>query len=245
MPSTCHFRMINLGKKLSSFVTAPPIHDTQMMDKLTNSELNRLILKEHQPANKDKLGYLLTYIFQSFTTEIPAAEELAIPLSSVPQSARLDGLCTFSVEPDGVPMINLYDTEKHWEQKGVESDKGEWILVDEAATNAENLSESILSGGEGSLDDQMPSSNSESSLDSSNDGNEAMASEEDFNQSLTEHIFGSFFNVISVALLGKQLELAQKNHLSCNWSTANSSRPVHGEDIKCKPDLALLDNVEA
>ncbi|KAG1903188.1 uncharacterized protein F5891DRAFT_1185829 [Suillus fuscotomentosus] len=194
----------------------------------------------------------------------PIAEELAIPLSSVPQSARLDGLHTFSVEPDGVPMINLYDTEKHWwnwvlpssyecncsptkhrEQKGVKSNKGEWILVNEAATNVEkltyqtidtpttedtnitenSLSESILSGGAGSFDDQMPSSNSKGSLDSSNDGNEAMAGEEDFNQSLTEHIFGSFFNVISVALLAKQPELAQKHHLSCNWSTANSSHP--------------------
>ncbi|KAG2336847.1 hypothetical protein BDR05DRAFT_1005493 [Suillus weaverae] len=294
MPSGCHHGTIDLGKKLSSFVMAPPIHDMHTMDKLTNSELNCLILKECQPVNKDELGHLLTNIFQSFTTEIPAVEELAIPLSSVPQNVRVDSLRTFIIKPDGAPMINLYNTKKNWwnwglpssyecnhsptknreqkgvesdkgslyehnrsptknrEQKGVESDKGEWILVDEGTANADSLSESILSGS--SNDDMLSSDHEDSSdmstddgdpSDPSNDGNEAMANSEDFNQSSTEHIFGSFFNIISVALLAIQPELAQKHHLSRKWSAANSSCPVHSENIKHKPDLALLDDVEA
>ncbi|KAG0698028.1 hypothetical protein DFH29DRAFT_1003247 [Suillus ampliporus] len=76
MPLRRHHQTIDLGRKLSSFMTAPPIQNTQTMDKLTNSELNRLILEERQPTNINELGHLLTYIFQSFTTEVPAAEEL-------------------------------------------------------------------------------------------------------------------------------------------------------------------------
>ncbi|KAG1765881.1 hypothetical protein EV702DRAFT_1204407 [Suillus placidus] len=57
--------------------------------------------------------------------------------------------------------------------------------------------------------------------------------------------FGSFFNTISSALLLKEPNLAHKHNLSHKWSAANSSHPVHGEEIVQKTNLTLLDDLEA
>jgi hypothetical protein len=80
MPTGRHTRTIDLGKKLSSFLTAPPIHNTRVMDELTTSELNCLILHEPSFTNKDELSHTLSLIFQSCTIEVPKVKDLVIPL---------------------------------------------------------------------------------------------------------------------------------------------------------------------
>ncbi|KAG2360178.1 hypothetical protein BDR07DRAFT_1378153 [Suillus spraguei] len=72
-----------------------------------------------------------------------------------------------------------------------------------------NLLEFISSGGVGLFNDHMPSN-------PSNDGNEVMVNEEDFNQSSTEYIFTSFFNVVSVALLAIELNLSKNTVCRAN-----------------------------
>src|ERR1700692_3576728 len=95
--------------------------------------------------------------------------------------------------------------------------------------------------GSGDSGDQGASSDSDAHKDS-----EASELETgDIGPLTTEVNFGSFFNTISSALLLKEPSLAQKHNLSRKWSAANSSRPVRGEEIARKPDLTLLDDLEA
>ncbi|KAG2107315.1 hypothetical protein DEU56DRAFT_920580 [Suillus clintonianus] len=197
MPLRRHHRTIDLGKKLSSFMTAPPIHNTQTMDKLTNSELNRLILEERQPTNIKR-------------TRSPLDEQ------EEAESSRESGSWSMKLQTRNSahtpPASNLTESD---------------------------LSESMSADG-GSH--HKPSSDSS---DPSNDGNELIVVEEDLDQSsATEYIFGSFFNVVSACATHKKHGL-RKTQLSRKWSAANSSRPVPGDAIKRKPDLALLDDLEA
>lgn len=148
MPTGRHARTIDLGKKLSSFLTAPPIHNTKVMD-----ELNHLILHEPSFTNRDELSHTLSLIFQSCTVEVPKAKDLVVPLTKIPPDSRLDDLDAFPLAPGGAPMVQLYNTQKcqwNWplptmhgqgrttkksEQGGTESGTkeklGEWVLIDE------------------------------------------------------------------------------------------------------------------
>ncbi|KAG2059108.1 hypothetical protein BDR06DRAFT_1003731 [Suillus hirtellus] len=90
MSTGYHARTIDLRKKLTSFLTAPPIHNTKVMDELTAAELNHLILQE-PPF--------------SCTTKIPKAKDLVVPLSKIPPSAQLDDLEVFTLEPDGPTIV--------------------------------------------------------------------------------------------------------------------------------------------
>ncbi|KAG2130741.1 hypothetical protein DEU56DRAFT_954656 [Suillus clintonianus] len=284
MPAARHCRTIDLGMKLSSFLSAPPLHDTDAMDKFTDLELNRLILQEPPLArkDKDKLGYILSLIFQSCTVEVPNAKDLAIPLRKLPSNAGLDHLETFTLKPGGDPMVHLYDSAKrqwNWplskQRKREKSDlvqgggssmgekSGDWVLIDEATQSqlssgslgvpsTSELTASKLPFADGDLfADEGPEVGEESEVE---EGSEVGEMEEDSleapsikaeDPSTTEQIFSSFFNIISVALIASQPKLARAHDLSRTWSAANSSRPVPGEEIPRKPDLTLLDDVEA
>ncbi|KAG2109554.1 uncharacterized protein F5147DRAFT_772862 [Suillus discolor] len=282
MPTGCHARTIDLGKKLSSFLTAPPIHNTKVMDELTTSELNRLILQEPPFMNRDELSHALALIFQSCTTKIPKVKDLMVPLSKIPPSARLDDLEVFTPEPDRPTMVRLYDIKKcqwNWPlpmtyelkrkhpttkqskqggKSGTEDSEksGEWVLIDE--TTKTKLAS-------GSLDAPSLASTSEASksmlpfadAELLTDESESDDRTDDLEGSLpsyavleegspmTEHIFTSFFNIVAIALLALKPDLAHPHNLSYTWSAANSSRPVPGDEVPCKPDLILLDDVEA
>jgi hypothetical protein len=82
------------------------------MDELTTSKLNCLILHEPSFTNKDELSHTLSLIFQSCTIEVPKAKHLVIPLSKIPPDSWLDDLEAFSLAPDGVAMVQLYNTQK-------------------------------------------------------------------------------------------------------------------------------------
>ncbi|KAG1796565.1 hypothetical protein EV424DRAFT_1546970 [Suillus variegatus] len=61
---------------------------------------------------------------------------------------------------------------------------------------------------------------------------------------MTEHIFTLFFNIVTIALLALQPNLAHPHNLSCTWSAANLLRPVPGDEVPRKPNLTLLDDIE-
>ncbi|KAG2745567.1 hypothetical protein P692DRAFT_20645801, partial [Suillus brevipes Sb2] len=58
--------------------------------------------------------------------------------------------------------------------------------------------------------------------------------------------FAMFFNVLRFALAQKVPRIVQEtNPVPCLWSAGNSTCPVKDEEVSRKPDLALLDDVEA
>ncbi|KAG2115108.1 uncharacterized protein F5147DRAFT_649527 [Suillus discolor] len=59
--------------------------------------------------------------------------------------------------------------------------------------------------------------------------------------------FTGFFNTVAVALAAVNENLTKFNPsgVICTWSGVNSTHPVKDEEIKHKPNLALLDDVEA
>ncbi|KAG1881762.1 hypothetical protein C8R48DRAFT_14614 [Suillus tomentosus] len=152
---------------------------------------------------------------------------------------------------------------------GMNREPGDWVLVADNRTEAD-LSESQPESTTDQTKSDSPvrddpmlsvtdvsgdSGDSGDSWETSPDGyEEALASassdsetsrEIEPQQSTTEAIFGSFFNTVTSALLLKEPSLAHKHNLSRKWSAANSSRPVCGEEIARKPDLTLLDDLEA
>lgn len=148
-------------------------------------------------------------------------------------------------------------SEREGTESGTKEKSGEWVLIDET-----NKTELLASGGldaplastSEATESMLPFADADLLTDEgskSDDGEDrdldclsssAVASEGPLT---TERIFSSFFNVVSTALLALQPDLAHTRNLSRTWSAANSSRPVPGEEIPRKPDLTLLDDVEA
>ncbi|KAG1887912.1 uncharacterized protein F5891DRAFT_1199481 [Suillus fuscotomentosus] len=61
-----------------------------------------------------------------------------------------------------------------------------------------------------------------------------------------EEIFASFFNIVSGAVAREQpMVMKANNAVIRTWSSANATRPVKDEEMQCKPDLALLDDMTA
>jgi hypothetical protein len=75
-----HYQSVDSSLKLASLPVGPSRNytDVSSMDKLTTSKLNCLITHESQnksdPGND--IGHLLSFIFQSFKTHLPAADTL-------------------------------------------------------------------------------------------------------------------------------------------------------------------------
>ncbi|KAG2146610.1 uncharacterized protein EDB93DRAFT_1250893 [Suillus bovinus] len=63
---------------------------------------------------------------------------------------------------------------------------------------------------------------------------------------LFKGVFAMFFNVLCFALTQKVSKIVQEtNPVPHLWSAGNSTCPVKDEEVSRKPDLALLDDVEA
>lgn len=275
MPSGKHFYSVGLGMKLASFVSVPAVHDVTTMDKLTNLELSRLILEENHLDYKDELGHLLSFIFRSYTNHIPKAEELTIPLKKIPTDFRTDALLDIEDEETRVSLYDGQNRRWNWALPtsykpashtgsgvgGRKDGRGDWVLVaDDSRTEADLVSEPestaaeadagsalrddpsmmLTVTGSGDSGDQGTSSDSDAHVEASELETGEMAG-----PLTTEVNFGSFFNTISSALLLKDPNLAHKHNLTRKWSAANSTRPVRGEEIARKPDLTLLDDLEA
>ncbi|KAG2055811.1 hypothetical protein BDR06DRAFT_1006648 [Suillus hirtellus] len=61
-----------------------------------------------------------------------------------------------------------------------------------------------------------------------------------------EEIFASFFNIMSGAVACERpMVMKANNAVICTWSSANATCPVQDEEMQCKPDPALLDDVTA
>ncbi|KAG0692724.1 hypothetical protein DFH29DRAFT_1008204 [Suillus ampliporus] len=141
--------------------------------------------------------------------------------------------------------------EREGESSGTMNEKsGDWIFVDD--TGAPVVSESQAESLSQPEDDEMFGSMNASSASvqhESDSGDRTPVPHETIHDNTkpwtTEQIFASFYNVLAIALLLRRPELAQKRNLSCVWSASNSSRPVPGDAIAHKPDLTLLNDIEA
>jgi hypothetical protein len=79
-----HSKTVDFGIKLASLMSAPRVSDVPTLDKLTDLELNHLILEEEEPADADQpLSHMLTQIFRTFILEVPDATELQVPLHKI------------------------------------------------------------------------------------------------------------------------------------------------------------------
>jgi hypothetical protein len=244
------------------------------MDKLTDSELARLILEENHLDYKDELGHLLTFIFRSYTNHIPKAEELTIPLKKIPSDFRTDALLDIEDEETRVSLYDGQNRRWNWALptsykpashtgSGVgrrkDGRRDSVLVADDSRTEADPVSEPESTADEADSDSVLRDDPMLTVTGSGDSGDQGTSSDSDAHKDseaseletgeigplTTEVNFGSFFNTISSALLLKEPSLAQKHNLSRKWSAANSSRPVRGEEIARKPDLTLLDDLEA
>ncbi|KAG0694391.1 hypothetical protein DFH29DRAFT_1006390 [Suillus ampliporus] len=201
-------------------MSAPRISDVPTMDKLTDLKLNHLIVEEEKPDDSDDstqpLSYLLSRIFSTFTIVIPDTTELQVPLHKIRyRDARLHIKFAHLDEQSTVP---LYDEDNC---------KWNWAL---------------------------PKSHHESGIDQLPEVEEIGDGEENSGTSqkpqILEDIFSLFFNAACNAIVRDKKKrnetmMANKGAVVHTWSSKNSTRPVKDDEVLQKPDLALLDDVEA
>ncbi|KAG1801324.1 uncharacterized protein HD556DRAFT_1438365 [Suillus plorans] len=191
-------------------MSAPCVSDVPMMDKLTDLELNHLIVEEEEPGDSTQsLGYLLSQIFRTFTIEVPDATELQVLLHKI--HYRDTRLHVKFAHLDEQSMVPLYDeASRRWN----------WALPRSHRKTGINKLPELEEIGDGEEDS---GANKESENTTSSDTSQKPQTLED--------IFSSFFNAMCGAV-------AQKN-------SRNSTCPVKDDKVLRKPDLALLDDVEA
>ncbi|KAG1906631.1 uncharacterized protein F5891DRAFT_975395 [Suillus fuscotomentosus] len=275
MPLSKHFCSVGLGMKLASLMSAPEVHDVTTMDRLTSSGLIRLILQESSPANSDELGHVLSLIFKSCTTEVFRAKDLKVLLKKIHPDTRIEAFQHIEDEATLVPLYDTHTCHWNWPLPESHSDKlaasgersnqarennsmdqgeregensgatdqrsGEWVIVDD--TGAPTASESQVESLSQPEDNIMSTNASSASSDKA-----PVLHEIDRDSTkpwTTEQVFASFNNLLTFALLLQKPALAQKHNLSRIWNTSNSSSAIHGDEIVHKPDLTLLDDIEA
>ncbi|KAG1895577.1 uncharacterized protein F5891DRAFT_1194099 [Suillus fuscotomentosus] len=132
--------------------------------------------------------------------------------------------------------------EREGENSGATNQRsGDWVIVDD--TDAPAGSESQVESVGQPEDDVMSTNASSASSDKA-----PVLHEIDRDSTkpwMTEQVFASFNNLLTFALLLQKPALAQKRNLSRIWSASNSSSAIHGDEIAHKPDLTLLDDIEA
>ncbi|KAG2125088.1 hypothetical protein DEU56DRAFT_916696 [Suillus clintonianus] len=107
-----HSKTVDFGVKLASLLSAPRISDVPTLDKLTDLELNQLIVEEEEPTNGDQprtLSHMLSRIFRTFTLEVPDVTDLQVPLHKI--RYRDTRLRNKFAHLDEQSMVPLYDTE--------------------------------------------------------------------------------------------------------------------------------------
>ncbi|KAG1855877.1 hypothetical protein C8R48DRAFT_776245 [Suillus tomentosus] len=208
-------------------------------------------------------------------TEVPKAKDLKVPLKKIHPDIRIKAFQHIEDEATLIPLYDTRACRWNWplpeshldklatsgersDQAGENSstDQGEregensgamnqrlrdWVIVDD--TDAPAGSESQVESVGQPEDDIMSTNASSASSDKA-----PVLHEIDRNSTkpwTTEQVFVSFNNLLTFALLLQKPALAQKRNLSCIWSTLNSSSTICGDEIAHKPDLTLLDDIEA
>ncbi|KAG1732615.1 uncharacterized protein EDB91DRAFT_1251664 [Suillus paluster] len=244
---------VDYGMKLSSLMSAPKINDVPTMDVLTERELNGLILQEPDDGH---LSHVLSLIFKTFGTTIPLANSLTVSLNTkTPLYLRNFRINQNSTNKGETESVSLYNNVNHcWN----------WVFPTHE-WHASKLPDK--SGQDLREDDEEDEEQDSEEEDQGNDGKDVAVDVDDSLADLGKHLpdvgtapagpmppstndetnFAGFFNTVAVALTAANDKLTKFNPSGViwTWSGANSTRPVKDEEIKCKPDLALLDDMEA
>ena len=116
-----HHRSGDYGLKLASVPFVPIVNDVPTMDKLTNRDLDRLIVQEPDPGETTPPSHLLALIFNTFTSKIPALDDLKVPLHKIAyRNHRIDQ--NFANMGSG-ELVPLYDTVAHCWNWALPTDK--------------------------------------------------------------------------------------------------------------------------
>jgi hypothetical protein len=103
-----HHRSGDYGLKLASVPFVPIVNDVPTMDRLTNRDLDRLIVHEPDPEDNKPFSHVLTVIFDTFTSKVPAADELKVSLHKIShRNHRINQNFANTGSDESVP---LYDT---------------------------------------------------------------------------------------------------------------------------------------
>jgi hypothetical protein len=246
-------RSVDYGMKLSSLMSAPKINDVPTMDALTERELDGLILQEPD----GHLSHVLSLIFKTFSPTIPLANSLTVLLNTkTPLYLRNFRKKQNFTNKGETESVSLYDTVNHcwnWalptrERRASKSpDKsGQDLKEDEEEDEEDEEQDSEEEGNDGEVAVGIDSDDSLADLPDVDTAPPPLGPISSSSIS-DETSFAGFFNTVAVALAAANDKLTQFNPSGVirTWSGANSTRPVKDDEIKRKPDLALLDDVEA
>jgi hypothetical protein len=112
-----HSKTVDYEIKMASLMSAPYISDVHTIDKLTDRELNPLIIEEEkQPDNVDEpFSFMLAQIFRSFTVKLPDVTELRVPLHKICyRHHRLHSKFALTDEQDLVPLFDKDEQQWNW-----------------------------------------------------------------------------------------------------------------------------------
>ncbi|KAG1905173.1 uncharacterized protein F5891DRAFT_1183111 [Suillus fuscotomentosus] len=208
-------------------------------------------------------------------TEVPRVKDLKVPLKKNHPDTRIKAFQHIEDEATLVPLYDTHTCRWNWplpeshldklaasgersnqarenssmdqgEREGENSGatdqrSGDWDIIDD--TGAPAASESQIESLSQPEDDIMSTNASSASSDKA-----PVLHAIDRNSTkpwMTEQVFASFNNLLTFALLLQKPALAQKHNLSHIWSASNSLSIICGDEIARKPDLTLLDDIEA
>jgi hypothetical protein len=219
-----HHRSGDYGLKLASVPFVPIVNDVPTMDRLTNRDLDRLIVQELDPGETKPLSHVLTHIFDTFTSRIPAVDELKVPLHKISyRNHRINQNFANTNKDESVP---LYDTvARCWN----------WALPTRCTT--EKSPDNSVQQGEDAYVEE------EGSVVGGGSGSSTAARGKATRASTDEMIVASFLNTVAHTLIEANQEITMHSGVRRYWSAANSTRPVQDEEISRKPDITLLDDV--
>ncbi|KAG2343828.1 hypothetical protein BDR05DRAFT_999734 [Suillus weaverae] len=235
-----HSKTVDFGIKLALLMSAPHVSDVPTLDKLTDLELNHLIVEEEEPADAvQPLSHMLTQIFRTFTLEVPDATELQVPLHKIRyRDTRLHNKLAHLNEHSMVPLYDKENCRWNWALPKSHCESGIIQLPDleEGGDREENSGANKESGSGGTSGGEGPAEVSTTSSDTSPKPH------------TLEDIFSSFFNTTCGAVAQEkpnEVMVANSGAVVCTWSAHNSTCPVKDQEVSRKPDLVLLDDVEA
>ncbi|KAG2104747.1 uncharacterized protein F5147DRAFT_775567 [Suillus discolor] len=241
MAPTEHSKTVDFGMKLALLMSAPCIGDVPTLDKLTDLKLNHLIVEEEEPADAEQpLSYMLSWIFRTFTLEVPDITELQVPLHKIHyRDSRLHDKFAHLDEQSMVPLYDDINYRWNWALPKSHRESGIDQLPDleEDGDGEENSGGNLEfgSGGESPSTQEHPPGVSTTGNDS-------------LKPHTLEDIFSASFNITCAAVAQKkrtEVMAANSGAVVHIWSAHNSMCPMKDQEVSWKPDLALLDDVEA
>ncbi|KAG2061018.1 hypothetical protein BDR06DRAFT_966820 [Suillus hirtellus] len=110
-----HSKTIDYGMKMALLMLVPYISNVHTMDKLTDHELNCLIIKEEKPLDNadEPLSFMLAQIFQSFMVTLPDVMELRVEETVGDGSDETENEMSGSGVSDSLPEGPLVEAWKH------------------------------------------------------------------------------------------------------------------------------------